>query len=755
MAGEECEVKPLNSPDTRSRSNAKYVTLHKVKAIAVVIFLLLICLVAGILIGMKATSGRPMEERFPVFDVRSVLFADMKAENIRKNHEKLASKPHIAGTPQEEVLADWITDRWRKELDEVKIYKYNVMLSYPNASNPNYVAVKRPDGTIYDKSDIYEPVATPDEHEEDVPPSFNGWGNSGHAEGPMVYVNYARKRDFDFLKSNVSIDVTGKICIARYGRGYRGTKAKFAERNGCSGLVLFSDPGDYGNHDNISIAYPNNWWLPTNSLQRGTLLRISGDPLTPYYPSTDYSYRIPNNETILPKIPVTPISSLNALKFLEKFGGTAAPGDWQGGLNITYRFGDVMKSGYENHSFVIHSGNYRPRANITNVVGFIWGSEEPDRLVIMGNHRDAWVYGGMDPSSGTAVMLEVARSMGELVKSGKWRPRRTIMFISWDAEEYGLIGSNEWVEEFEKSLLFKAVIYLNIDISVQGNATFRAKATPNLRRILREATSAVENPDPSEVEMGRPTVYDTWKAKYYDKDNTSRPYLKLFGAGSDFKMLVQKTGIPGADIRYTWDEYQTPLSSYPVYHSVHDTVEYYQKFLDPEYKVNLAVAKISGEILRRVAEDKIIPLSLLDYALEIKRLIKKIEEKSADDLENHDISLDHLNAAVESLVKGATIFMDTVNNADLTNVLEMRELNDRIMQFDRALLDFMGLPGRPYYRNIVYAPSTTDAYLGVGFSALKDSIINAKVDGEWENVKKQLAITTFHLHSAASVLVRF
>ncbi|XP_039248299.2 putative N-acetylated-alpha-linked acidic dipeptidase [Styela clava] len=761
--GYDQQTEPLSSRSVSKSPHSKRLNISKGKAIGLLVLLPLFTLVIGLLIGLSSHTSRSDDfatssvivDTSTQQDVRDLLFNNLKAENIKRNLKALASKVHLAGTSQEEdILVDLIVNNWKEQLDEVKVYPYDVLLSVPNEKDPNYVAMKNSDGSISHKSKAYESPLTPWEEENFKTikqPTFLSYAAAGHVEGQLVFVNYGRVQDFETISRTLNIDVRGKICIVKFGKIFRGDKAIYAERNGCSGLIMYSDPADYSSDS----TYPNGWGLPPDGVQRGSLHLRDGDPLTPFYPSIKSSYRIPENETGLPTIPVQPISAEDALIYLSSIGGDSAPSDWMGGLNITYKLGGKMTDDFANHNIVLHVANTRPITEVKNIIGFIRGSVEPDRYVMIGNHRDAWVFGALDPSSGTAVMLEVARVMGEMVKSGKWRPRRSIVFCSWAAEEYGLIGSIEWVEQFEKKLLMNAVTYLNVDIAVQGTATFRARATPNLRSILYEVTKEVPNPDPKEVANNRPTVYDTWKKVYYDKNNNGRPFVGFLGSGSDYMMFVQKTGVSSLDIRYTFDEHNKKLSSYPVYHSAHDTIEYFEKFLDPDYKFSLAMARIWGDLARRFADDSVIPFNPIDYAEQIRDMINIIDKNNAKQLAENGIRLDGLHSAAETLLKSSIDLARDISNINITNFLQVRELNDKLMYLDRAFLDFQGLPGRPYFRHVVFAPSVHDSYAGAGFSGLTDAIYEAKRDGNWEKVKKQLSITTFHLLSAASTLTKF
>ncbi|MGH0179820.1 UNVERIFIED_CONTAM: hypothetical protein FKN15_015401 [Acipenser sinensis] len=288
------------------------------------------------------------------------------------------------------------------------------------------------------------------------------WG-----QGDPVYVNYGTIEDFTYMKRNLSVDLNGTIAIARYGKIFRADKVKHAAEFGCVGMVLYSDPADYAVDSEVRV-YPDDWWLPGTGVQRGTVLPRDGDPLTPYYPSIESAfYQKESDSFSVSAIPVTPIGYDDAIKYLRKISGPEANSTWQGGLNVTYRLGPGFIPPYSNSKLKLHVHTYNERRMTHNVIGYIRGEHEPDRYVVLGNHRDAWVFGAVDPSSASAAMMELSRAFGELLKDG-WRPRRSIVFCSWGAEEHGLIGSTEWVEELVKILGTRAVAYLNVDIAVEG-----------------------------------------------------------------------------------------------------------------------------------------------------------------------------------------------------------------------------------------------------------------------------------------------
>ncbi|KAL4238330.1 hypothetical protein ACF0H5_003040 [Mactra antiquata] len=544
--------------------------------------------VIGLLIGRfgicknedsKSTYAKPdylVDEADPT--IADLLMNGIDADRIRENLRYLTSRPHLAGTDGNNVLARHLKTAWEEAgLDHVTLTPYDVLLSYPNMSDLNYVALLDDNDTIQYKSDLREPALTNENQTEVVPP-FNAYSAPGDIKGTLVYVNYGRVEDYEHLSSK-NINISGKIAFARYGKIYRGDKVHLAEMRGAIGVILFSDPEDVTSGD-IKQVYPKDWWLPSTGTQRGSLLIGDGDPETADYPSIATAFRENTTDFYLPSIPCHPIGYGIARHLMSNLAGEEVHDSWRGGMNVTYKYGDAFtNNGWKAH---IHVSTQNQRAVIYNTIGVIRGAVEPDRYVLLGNHRDAWVFGAQDPSSGTAVMWELATVMGNLVKTEKWRPRRSILFCSWGAEEYGLTGSAEWVEHYSKSLGPRAVAYLNVDIAVEGNFSLEAEGTPMVYTSLVQASKKVANPGSEEIKAGHPTVYDTWMATFPD-EKFGRPEISLPGAGSDYSTFRDRLGIPVMDVRFTWNR-RYKVSSYPMYHSAYETFYLVDKIMDRGFK---------------------------------------------------------------------------------------------------------------------------------------------------------------------------
>uniref|UniRef100_H2Z2R7 glutamate carboxypeptidase II n=1 Tax=Ciona savignyi TaxID=51511 RepID=H2Z2R7_CIOSA len=714
----------------------------------------------GVVIGWFSRPSQKEEVPTEDSSIQQKLMDIMNKENIKSNLKHLTSKPHIAGRENDEIeLVNYIENEWKTNgLDNVVSYPYDVLLSYPKQGDSNYVAIVAPDGSESNISQRKEAVIDPVQDDPDVVDPFNAYSAAGQPEADLVYVNYGTIDDFIYLNRTLSISTQNRICIARYGRIFRGDKAKHAQQYGCIGLILYSDPANYCVPG--KGVYPDSWYLPPTGAQRGNLKLERGDPRTINYPSIATAWLQDVNKTSLPKIPVTPIGYIDAVKYLDKMSGPEVPDGWAGGLNITYRIGPGFVGSYANSKMKMSVKTANEVKTIKNVMGFIRGSEEPDRYVIFGNHRDAWIFGATDPSSGTSILMEMVRGYSEMVKQG-WRPRRTLVFCSWGAEEYGLIGSTEWVEEFQKQLLFRAVAYINVDVAVSASYVFKSRGVYSLRKLLFDVTKSVPNPDQDEVAAGRATVYDTWLARD-PSDSTdpiygSVPYFGTLGSGSDYTMFLQSVGVPALDMSYTYD-YTLGVSSYPLYHTVYETFDMVTKFVDTDFSYHLAMARIWAEAGRRLADSIILPIDCRSYAVYLDENYESVMAEFGDRMRNHDIDTGIISSSLflYKLFYSFHHFQQLSLQKLLNFGVILRGYNDQLMQLERAFLDQNPLPGRPVYRHYITAPSQHNNYGNAGFPGLVDSMFDIDADpdqdGRWDEVKRQYSILIFHILSAASTL---
>ncbi|XP_048242021.1 N-acetylated-alpha-linked acidic dipeptidase 2-like [Haliotis rufescens] len=715
-----------------------------------------VAFVSGLLIGLyapatTATEHGPESDGMLLKLVRAAdagvserLIRDIDPANIDRHLRKLTERPHLAGMPGNFRTAEYVRDQWLEQGYDVHMVPYNVLLSYPDDNHNNTASLIASDSSVLFQSTPRE-IAFYDEetHPEAVQP-YNAFSPSGQPEAELVYANYARDVDFENL-TRQGLNVSGKIVIARYGRIFRGNKVNFAHQYGAVGIILFMDPGDYAKGDNF---YPESMWLPPTGVQRGNIVMIKGDQATPGYPATWYTARL-NDEELkmkLPQIPCHPIGYSDAYMLLREMEGDTAPPDWQGGLNITYRLGGTMKDGKK---VKLDVQNHLQTVTIYNVFAKMKGTIENDRVVLIGNHRDAWVYGGTDPSSGSATVLEMSRVYAKHVQDG-WEPRRSVIFCSWDAEEFGLVGSYEWVEENVKWLAHQAVAYLNIDLTTSGNYTINVAATPTLKQAVYRAARKV--PDPHQD--GR-SLFEVWRERSPDTQNADYPSVGLPGAGSDFVPFEQDVAIPTASSSYRDVDLGDRIhrAGYPLYHTLYDGYRYV-KMMDPQLKASAAVAAIFIELARDLVDSLIIPMDVRDYASAVDGFVKGLVENQRDSFAQRNISSDAIQSAADNFTKAANDFNTRLGDVDIKNPIAVRGVNDKLMALEKAFQVHTGLPSRKEYKHVLLSPSSANYYKTTTFPGLADLLYQIGHNAtRWREVKIHLSVLTFTIQSAAHILM--
>src|SRR5689334_5570647 len=535
----------------------------------------------------RAAAERRWEEQF-----RAVPSPASAREHLRR----LTLEPHVAGTKEDYATAVYVRDQLRSYGLNAEIREYQVWMNYPNA--PTVLELITKGRQRLETREAIVP-GDPTSSNPKISPLFNGYSASGDVTAPVVYANYGLPNDYDDLKK-AGVDVKGKIVVVRYGNSFRGVKAKVAEQNGAIGCIIYSDPEDDGYMQ--GDVFPKGPWRPVASGQRGSvqyLFDYPGDPLTPGKPAIAGTPRLkPEEATDLTRIPVQPIAYDVARTILSQLKGPLRPRGFQGGLPFAYHVGGTNDVKLR----LKVDMDYKLRT-IWDVVTRIDGNEEKDRWVVLGNHRDAWVFGAVDPNSGTSTMLEVGHGFGELLKQG-WKPRRTIILCSWDAEEYGLVGSTEWAEEMADDLRTKAVAYLNLDAAVSG-PNFGASSVPSLWKLIRGAARDVKDP-----KTGK-SVYQQWQ----DRSRENRPEgdqdmhearIAALGSGSDYTPFLQHLGVASTDMSFNGD--------YGVYHSAYDSFYWMDQFGDPNFTYHVAAAQLWGTLAMRLADADGLPLDYTDYA---------------------------------------------------------------------------------------------------------------------------------------------
>lgn len=602
----------------------------------------------------------------------------------------------MAGTPRNYELAEYIAKQWRAYgLEDVKLIEHPVYLPWPVRYEATLVGATeeklslKEEGIPQDK-DSYTP---------DVGISYCAYSADVDVTAPVVYVNSGNPEDYDLLAQQ-GIDVRGKIALARYSvpYSYRGFKALTAQRRGVAALILYSDPADDGFKK--GDVFPWGPWGPESHLQRGGIVydfNLPGDPRTPGWASVPGGRFLPAEDAVsMPTIAAAPMSYKDAGKILVKMTGPAAPSAWQGGLSFTYRLGP---SSDKLHLVIQNDKEVR---SIWNVVGRLRGAERPNEWVILGNHRDAWVYGGVDPSSGSASLMETARAFGELKRSG-WKPRRTLVFASWDAEEFTLTGSTEWGELEAEPLRAGALAYLNVDSSSSGH-NFSAAAVPALADFLRDVARDV--PDPSGG-----SIYDAWLRDDENKEATEPNVSTRLGSGSDYTVFLNFLGIPVADL--TFD------GPYGVYHSVYDSFAWVDRIGDPGYYYHAAMSRYWSIAALRLAECDYVPLDYAAYAREVQIYLDEAQGAARE----RKIEIDFgpaREAAKRWELQGRAALVAAGRAVETGDQAGAKRIHQALMKVERALLDPAGLEGRPWFKHLIYAPRPT--YKPLVLPALTEAI---------------------------------
>jgi N-acetylated-alpha-linked acidic dipeptidase len=616
---------------------------------------------------------------------------------IASAHSKFLSlQPHMAGTPAQARTRDYVVSQMKSWGLETEVRSYRIWMPHPVSTrvwriSPNPIELNLQEGPIpEDTTSVSFPQVMP----------FNGYGAAGDVRGEVVYVNYGLIEDYAQLDS-MGVSVKGKIAIARYGRSFRGIKAREAEKHGAVGLMIYSDPADDGFVR--GDVYPVGPMRPSQGIQRGSVMNPNGDPSTPGYPSTANAKRIPLSQMEVPHIPVLPISYGNATELLRGLAGKSIPQPWQGGLPFRYHVGPGP---VQARMAVTTDALTNPYKEIWDTFGIVRGSEFPDEIVMIGGHRDAWGPGAADNVSGTVSVLEAARAISEQVKAGK-RPKRTIVFATWDAEEWGLIGSTEYVEEDSLRLSRSAVAYLNQDDVAQG-LNFNAGGSPSLRGLLRDV--AKEVPDPSH----QGSVYDVWRKRANLAADSLEPQMGDPGGGSDFAGFYNHLGIPIVDWGFGGPQ--------GVYHSAYDSYHWMSKFGDPTFDVHATVARIGAAMLLRIANAEILPYDYVEFARTMRRFGSQVDQAIAD--KKWNVSTAGLSAAITRMENAAVAF-NAARDRALTVQLApgtARQINANLLETERQLTRSKGLVTRPWFRNLIYASDENNGYATMVLPSVNEAI---------------------------------
>lgn len=688
--------------------------------------------------------------------------AQLSAQRIGQYIKDMSARPHHVGSPGGEAVAQYLLSKFKSFGLDARIETYQVLFPTPKTR-----VLEMTGPTTY-KAILKEPAlkedATSAQTKEQLD-IYNCWSADGDVSGELVYVNFGLPEDYEKLAS-MGIDVKGKIVIARYGRSWRGIKPKVAQEHGAVGCIIYSDPKEDGYYQ--GDVYPKGAWKNEYGAQRGSVMDMviyPGDPLTPNVGATADAKRLKREEaTNLLKIPVLPIGYKDALPLLSALEGPVVPEEWRGALPITYHAGPGKAKVHLKLEF---DWQIRPAHN---VIAMVKGAQYPDQWVIRGNHHDAWVNGADDPISGMAALLEEAYAVGELMKTG-WRPKRTMVFCGWDAEEPGLLGSTEWVEDHAKELQEKTVVYINSDGNSRG--FLGAGGSHALETFVTEVARDIEDPQTKVSVLERKKAQEAARAGSVaaKKAALSSKGLKLgaLGSGSDYSPFFQHLGIPSLNIGYGGE------GEGGSYHSIYDSYDHYARFKDPGFAYCHALAKTTGRAALRMANADIVPFdfrslhkTIQGYAGEVMALTDQLRETTA--VENQLIAeKKYVLAADPTEVYHAPTAKEPVPYLDfssLQNALSAFEkaassnaiaiakqqgsasLNQALYKAEQVLLSPNGLPRRAWYRHTIYAPGF---YTGYGVKTLP-GIREAIEQREWKEAQEQIKITAAAIQDLANYL---
>ena len=691
----------------------------------------------------------------------------LKADNLRDWLKRLSARPHHLGSPYDKENAEFIAAQFKSWGYDTKIESFEVLFPTPKTRLVEMTAPEK--FTLKLNEPTLREDATSGQQDEQLP-TYNAYSVDGDVTGPLVYVNYGVPADYDELERR-GIDVKGKIVISRYGGSWRGIKPKVAAEHGAIGCIIYSDPRNDGYYQ--GDVYPKGPYRNENGVQRGSVMDMPlypGDPLTKGVGATKDAKRIDiKGAPTLTKIPVLPISYSDALPLLKNLDGAVVPENWRGALPTTYRFGGKTPTVRLKLEF---NWDIKP---IYNVIAKMAGSERPDQWILRGNHHDAWVNGADDPLSGEVAMMEEARGIAELAKTG-WRPKRTIVYCSWDAEEQGLIGSTEWVETHADELRQKAAVYINTDSNGRGFLGIGGSHT--LEKFINEVGRDI--PDP-QVKM---SVWERARAQAFVEGSPtqrseamSRDDLRIYalGSGSDFTPFIQHLGIASLNIGFGGED------GGGSYHSIYDSYDHYTRFGDPGFAYGIALAKVCGHAVLRLASAETLPFEFTNFADTVGQYVNEVT-KLTDTMREETKAVNQMVASgmwkavqdpketfVAPKPKAAVPFLDfsPLQNAlaklkdssvaykqasagKQPSAATQKSLDEILYKTERALTRREGRPRRDWFTHQIYAPGF---YTGYGVKTLP-GVREAIEQRDWREAQEQIAIVSRTIENFAAEIDR-
>ncbi len=651
--------------------------------------------------------------------------------------QRLSARPHAVGSPYDKDNAEWMLSRFRDWGFDAHIETYYVLFPTPKERKLELLAPRKYTATLAEPALAVDPTSN---QQAEQLPTYNAYSADGDVTGPLVYANYGTREDYEDLE-RMGVSVKGAIVITRYGKNWRGIKPKTAAEHGAIGCIIYSDPQQDGYSDDD--PYPTGGGRPKDSVQRGGVNNTDypGDPLTPGIAATKDAERLAIKDSpIITKIPVLPISYADAQPFLVALGGQVVPQSWRGGLPITYHVGPGSSKA---HLKMFSNWDIKP---IYNVIARIPGNEAADEWVIRGNHHDAWVNGAEDPLSGMVAELAEARALGALLKQG-WKPRRTILYCAWDGEEPGLLGSTEWVEDHAQELHDHAVLYVNTDNTDHGFLDI--SGAHSVEHLINDVERQIPDPETKLTLWERARLHSLATADSADRRASlrHRPDMNIdaMGDGSDYAPFLDRLAIPSLDLGFDSE------GNYNVYHSIYDDFYYYTHFADTNFQYGRALAQTAGSTVMRMADAELLPYEYTAVAETMAGYVKDLKDqlsKTQETIRETNLQLEEgvfqaisdpkqpsyppkrepeppflnfapLDNGVVSLTHAAKHYQAAAAAAQARGLAidpaGLKEVNHLLLLVERTNLREEGLPGRPWFKNQIYAPG---AYTGYGVKTL-------------------------------------
>jgi N-acetylated-alpha-linked acidic dipeptidase len=719
------------------------------------------------LAGFSAESSRAerqWEEKFRAIP---------KPENLRSYMQRLSARPHNVGTAYDKDNAEWIAARFKEFGLDTHIESFDVL--YPT---PKERAVELVDGGPRFMAKLQEPPVAQDptsNQQSEQLPTYHIYSIDGDVTAPLVYVNYGIPEDYDQLE-RLGVSVKGAIVIARYGHSWRGIKPKVAAEHGAVGCLIYSDPHEDGYAQ--GETFPNGPYRPKDGVQRGSVADdpiYPGDPLTPGVGATKNAKRLDLKDVpVLTKIPVLPLSYGDAQPLLASLTGPVAPSAWRGGLAITYRIGPGPG---KVHLKLKSNWDLKP---IYDVIARIPGSTNPGEWVIRGNHHDAWVNGAEDPLSGMSAVLEEARALGELVKAG-WKPKRTIIYCAWDAEEPGLIGSTEWAEEHADELRAHGVAYINSDSNSRGY--FEVEGSHSLEKFINDVARDIQDPEAKVSVWKRLQLREIGRARSPEQRQEARSRADLrigaLGSGSDYGAFLQHDGVAALNIGFGGED------GGGIYHSIYDDFYWYTHFSDTDFVYGRALAQAGGSAVMRLADADLLPLEFGNFTDTMQmyvRELKNLSQKMRDDIGERNREIEEgvfhatddpreklvppgkepvppvlnfapLDNATDALARSAGEYRKALEQANVNGgaalaSASIAEVNRLLIESERKLTTAEGLPGRPWFKHLIYAPGQYTGYEAKTLPEVREAIEQK----QWQHADEAIVVVARVLQDEAALI---